>query len=31
MEDSTTNTIDLSPIIHWGSLLAVLVLLYLGK
>jgi len=30
MEDST-NTIDLSPVIHWGALLAVFVLLYLGK
>lgn len=31
MEDSTTNTIDLSPFIHWGALLAVVVILYLGK
>jgi len=31
MEDSTTNTIDLSSLIHWGSLFAVVVILYLGK
>jgi len=30
MEDST-NIIDLSSLIHWGSLFAVVVILYLGK